>query len=132
MEYSSWFGRSAAILAKRDLENWNGTLYEEDIKDLIEPRLRNSMVDTYLLVLIAFGTLSLLGSLLNGTVIYTIYRYKLYRDSTFGYFVNLALADAAKCILVIPLSQTSLLIQNWIFGAFLCYFLPVLQVSKII
>jgi hypothetical protein len=62
-------------------------------------------------------------------VIWTIVKHRLYKDPTNGYIVNLKTADI-KCVLVLPVSPTILLVQNWIFHSFLCFFLPMLQVGN--
>lgn len=56
-------------------------------------------------------------------------RRRLYRDPTQLYLANLALSDLLKAALVLPLTLVGQLLQNWILGGFLCYFLPMMQVS---
>ncbi|XP_046385712.1 5-hydroxytryptamine receptor 1-like [Ischnura elegans] len=49
------------------------------------------------------------------------------RDPTLCFLANVAIADAIKCLMVLPVSLAVLLVQNWVFGSFLCFFLPMMQ-----
>ncbi|XP_046385710.1 5-hydroxytryptamine receptor 1-like [Ischnura elegans] len=49
------------------------------------------------------------------------------RDPTLCFLANVAIADAIKCLLVLPVSLAVLLVQNWVFGSFLCFSLPMMQ-----
>ncbi|XP_071447991.1 uncharacterized protein [Hetaerina americana] len=49
------------------------------------------------------------------------------RDPTLCFLANVAVADAVKCLMVLPVSLAVLLVQNWVFGSFLCFFLPMMQ-----
>ena len=100
--------------------------------DFSKPHLRPSVVRVYPLFLFLYAVVIGVGTVSNIAVICTVFKHRLYRDPTYGYIVNLAIADIVKCVLVLPISLTILLVQNWIFGSFLCFFLPMLQVSPII
>lgn len=96
--------------------------------ELNNPSLRIALEDNYGVVLLMFGIIVILGTSLNVMEIYFIIKNKFHRDATNVYFLNLAVTDVVKCVIVIPFSLKSLLFQNWFMGEFLCYFLPMLQV----
>lgn len=97
--------------------------------ELNSPTLRSSLEDNYIIILLLFSLIIISGTVLNVLEIYYIVKTKLHSDgATCVYFINLAVADIVKCILVIPFSIMSLLFQNWFLGEFLCYFLPMMQV----
>lgn len=50
-------------------------------------------------------------------------------DPIHPYLVNIGVCNLLVTVVLVPLSLTVLLLQNWVFGRFLCYFLPMLQVS---
>lgn len=96
--------------------------------DFREPQLRYAFTTLYPLFVFMYALIVAVGLLSNFLMVYAIFRDRLYKDETFCYFVNLALSDIVKCAVVLPVSLMVLLIQNWIFGSFLCYFLPMMQV----
>ncbi|XP_054289813.1 prolactin-releasing peptide receptor-like [Macrosteles quadrilineatus] len=104
----------------------HGTKHNGSV-DLREPQLRYSFVSLYPLFVLLYSMIVTVGTLSNGVMIYVIFRDRLYKDQTFCYFINLALSDMVKCIFVLPISLMVILIHNWIFGSFLCYFLPMMQ-----
>ncbi|CAF0735003.1 unnamed protein product [Brachionus calyciflorus] len=60
------------------------------------------------------------GLLGNGLVVFTIIKFNKLTNVTQCYLFNLACADLAFIISCIPLTTLSYLIENWIFGNFLC------------
>lgn len=98
--------------------------------DFAEPVLRPGVKDTYPLFIIQYGLLAIFSVLSNLAVLAYIFRLRLFYDSTHAFVVNLAICHIAQCVVTLPLSLMVLLIQNWIFGQFLCFFLPFLQVSS--
>lgn len=99
-----------------------------DTRDYSKPHLRPSVVRIYPVFIVLYSIVIVFGTIGNIGIIYSVFRDKLYRDQTCVYIINLALANLVKCIFVLPISLTVLLVQNWIFGSFLCYFLPMIQV----
>lgn len=99
--------------------------------DFSKPHLRPSVARVFPLFVFLYTLVVIVGTASNLAVIWTVIKHRLYRNPTFGYIINLAIADIVKCVLVLPISLTILLVQNWIFGSFLCYFLPMLQVGNI-
>lgn len=115
---SKWF-ESAANVVKG---NFNESL------ELNSPSIREALEDNYCLIIFMFGMIVFLGTPLNLLEIYFIIKNKFHKDATSVYFLNLAVTDIVKCVIVIPFSLMSLLYENWFLGEFLCYFLPMLQV----
>jgi hypothetical protein len=104
----------------------------------------------FTLFVFLYALVVVVGAVSNVAVIWTVVKYRLYKNPTYGYIINLATADIIKCVLVLPVSLTVLLVlpvsltvllvlpvsltvllvQNWIFGSFLFFFLPMLQVEN--
>lgn len=101
----------------------------EDMERVNGPILKASIKSVYWLFLIQYATLALLGVLLNIAIIVYIMYNRLYKDVTHAFIINLAFCHFVQCALVLPVSLMVMLLQNWIFGQFLCFFLPMLQVS---
>lgn len=101
----------------------------EDLERLNGPNLKASIKSVYWLFLIQYAALALLGVLMNITIVVYLMYHRLYKDVTHAFIINLALCHFVQCALVLPISLMVMLIQNWIFGQFLCFFLPMLQVS---
>jgi hypothetical protein len=98
--------------------------------DFSKPYLRPSVTQVFPLFVFLYALVVVVGAVSNVAVIWTVVKHRLYKDPTYGYIFNLATADIIKCVLVLPVSLTILLVQNWIFGSFLCFFLPMLQVGN--
>lgn len=97
-----------------------------EINELI---LKPGLSNFYKLFIIQYGLLSVCGIVSNIFVIGYILRYKLYRDVTQAFILNLGLCHFIQSAFVLPVTCLLILSQNWIFGQFLCYFIPLLQVS---
>lgn len=97
--------------------------------ELSKPILRPGLQDTYFLFIIQYAFLSMLGMLTNIWIIYYITRHKLYRDNTHAFFINLSVCHFVQSALVVPVTLVVIIIHNWILGQFMCYFVPMLQVS---
>nr|XP_016930815.1 uncharacterized protein LOC108010457 isoform X2 [Drosophila suzukii] len=98
-----------------------------DMERLSGPILKSSIKSVYWLFLIQYAALALLGVILNVIIVVYIMYHRLYKDVTHAFIINLALCHFVQCALVLPVSLMVMLIQNWIFGQFLCFFLPMLQ-----
>lgn len=105
------------------------TGFRNDTVDFSRPHLRPSIIKIYPLFVFMYAALIITGTLTNFAMVYHIVKYRLYRDPTYAFLINMAIADVIKCVFVLPISLTVLLVQNWVFGKFLCFFLPMLQVS---
>jgi hypothetical protein len=97
--------------------------------DYSSPILKPIVYNTYPIFVIQYTLLSIFSICSNLLIVFYVMRFKLYRDVTQAFLINLSLCYFLQSIVVLPLSLTILLIQNWIFGQFLCFFLPMLQVS---
>jgi hypothetical protein len=110
--------------------NWRSNQFNNASIDYSEPMLKPVVWNTYPIFLVQYGMLALFSVCSNLLVIAYIMRFKLYRDVTQAFLVNLSLCYFMQSLVVLPLSLAVLLIQNWIFGQFLCFFLPMLQVRS--
>ncbi|XP_008476676.1 neuropeptide Y receptor type 2-like [Diaphorina citri] len=97
--------------------------------DFTKPHIKPTLLNVYVFFIILYGVTILSGVALNIFAIYHIIVERLFRDATCGYFINIALADIIKCMFVLPITLMVTLVQNWTWGSFLCYFLPMLQTS---
>ncbi|XP_034945210.1 probable G-protein coupled receptor 83 [Chelonus insularis] len=98
-----------------------------ETEDLTKPHLRSSVVQIYPLFVFLYTLLIFFGVVFNIFMMFHIFKNKLHRDPTYAYLINIAISDVIKCIFVLPFTLVVLLLQNWIFGKFLCYFLPIMQ-----
>ncbi|RUS74035.1 hypothetical protein EGW08_018209, partial [Elysia chlorotica] len=92
-----------------------------------EPYIKRSLIYVYPLFMLLHAIVCLAGIISNVAMVVVIIRRRLYQDQTFVLFINLAFADLIKCVFVMPMTLANLLIQNWLFGSFLCFFMPMLQ-----
>ena len=98
-------------------------------EDFSKPLLRPVFSNSYPLLIFVYSLLIIFGLIMNFGMVFHIIRFKLHRDPTHAFLINMVISDAIKCIFVLPISLAVMLIDNWIFGKFLCFFLPMLQVS---
>jgi prolipoprotein diacylglyceryltransferase len=99
--------------------------------DYSSPILKPVVARIYPIFIIQYGLLAIAGMVTNTLTIAYITKYKLHRDATHAFIVNLAVCHVVICVFVLPVTLMVLLIQNWIFGQFLCFFLPLLQVGVV-
>lgn len=102
-----------------------------ETRDYRSPLLKPIVRSVYPLFVLQYGLLMLVGVVANVLVGYHIMRSKLYRDVTHALVLNLVLSHCVQCLVVVPITLTVMLFQNWVLGRFLCYFLPMLQVSGV-
>lgn len=100
--------------------------------DFHEPQLRQSFKHNYVLFAMVYAALVATGTLLNGALIYHVFSRRLHVDPTYCFMVNLALSNLLMALVVLPLSLTVMIVENWVFGQFLCFFTPMIQVSLVI
>lgn len=101
--------------------------FPNETVDFRQPHLRQSLAEVYPLFLVLYAMLVVLGTAGNVAMIAHILRNRLYRDTTCAFVMNIGVCNIIMSLLLLPLSLAILLIQNWIFGSFLCYFVPMLQ-----
>lgn len=102
--------------------------FPNETVNFAEPQLRKSLANIYPLFLVLYSLLVVFGTVGNVAMIAYILRRRLYRDPTCAFIMNIGVCNVIMSVLLLPLSLAILLIQNWIFGSFLCYFVPMLQV----
>ncbi|CAG5122349.1 unnamed protein product [Candidula unifasciata] len=95
--------------------------------DFREPFVKPSLRYVYPLFMFLHATVGVVGVAGNAAMVIIIGKHRLYQDQTYFLMTNLAMADLIKCMVVLPITLANLLIQNWLFGSFLCFFLPMLQ-----
>ncbi|XP_042882703.1 neuropeptide F receptor-like [Penaeus japonicus] len=101
--------------------------FPNETVNFADPQLRKSLTNIYPVFLVMYGLLVVLGTVGNVAMITYILRRRLYRDPTCAFIMNIGVCNVIMSVLLLPLSLAILLIQNWIFGSFLCYFVPMLQ-----
>lgn len=99
-------------------------------EDFSKPYLRPTFYQIYPLIIFIYSLLIISGIVMNFFMAYHIIKFKLYNDATHAFLINIIIANIIKCFFALPLSLAVILIDNWIFGKFMCYFLPMLQVIK--
>ncbi|XP_052900858.1 uncharacterized protein LOC128307161 [Anopheles moucheti] len=95
--------------------------------DYSAPYLKPVVARIYPLFILLYAIPTALGLTLNVMIIVYISKYKLYRDVTHAFLVNLAVCHCVQCAFVLPITLMVMIIQNWVFGQFMCFFLPLLQ-----
>jgi hypothetical protein len=95
--------------------------------DFRVPHMRPSLRYVYPMFIFLYATVGVIGICGNAAVLLVIGRRRLYHDQTFLLMGNLALANLVHCVFALPITLANMLIQNWLFGSFLCFFLPMLQ-----
>lgn len=100
--------------------------------DFSQPIFRESLEKYLPFLIIPYSLLTISGCILNCAVIVLIFRKRLYFDETHGFIANLSFCHVIQSVFVLPLTLMIIIVQNWIFGQFLCFFTPMLQVSELI
>lgn len=103
----------------------------EDV-DLTEIHLRPvfKVPTTLGLTILFYAALIIVGIIVNLVIAGVICKRKLYlSDNVHLCVLNMTFAFLIQLVLVIPLSLFVLVVHNWMLGSFICYTLPILQVS---
>ncbi|CAO1336530.1 unnamed protein product [Diamesa tonsa] len=95
--------------------------------DFSQPIVRVALEKYLPFLLCLYGLLMLSGVIENMVLIAYIVKQKLYHNETHGFIINLALCHILQCSFVLPITILIIVLQNWIFGQFLCFFVPMLQ-----
>ena len=99
--------------------------------DFTQPHIKRSVRYVYPLFVFLHAVIGLLGLIGNLAMIIAMGKRRLYNDQTFFFLGNLAFCDVIKCVCVLPISLANMLIENWIYGSFMCFFLPMIQIFPI-
>lgn len=110
-----------AVMATLALGEHNGT------RDFSAPILKPIVSNVYPVFVLQYGLLILVGTVANVLLFHHVLRHRLYRDVTHALFLNLLLSNCVQCLVVLPMTLTVLLVQNWVLGRFFCFFMPMLQ-----
>lgn len=120
-------------------------------REISEPIVKPALRQLYIVFIIQYAILVAGGVVSNVYIIYYIIRYKLqviqiqtakliidfklnfrYTDVTHAFMMNLSICHCIESAFVLPMTLMVIIIQNWIYGQFMCFFLPLLQVSNYI
>ena len=105
--------------------------------DFSNPHIRPTLHSTYPFILAFYVVVMVLGVILNFMMLFkAINITKVLRErqnyfSEYVFIANVAIQNI-MCMLVLPLSLSILLIQNWIFGSTFCSLESFMQVSDLI
>ena len=100
-----------------------------DTIDFTQPHINLTFINIYPVLIFVYAKLIILGTIANISMIYHIARSRLYEDPTCIFLVNIAISNIVHLVIALPVTFYLLLIENWIFGHFLCFCLPILQVD---
>lgn len=101
-----------------------------------QPHIRVSLEDSYPMFITLYVFIIIIGVITNITLLIKVLniaqklRERKRSLAEYLFLANAAVLNILMCSLVMPLSLAIVLIQNWVFGASLCYLAPVMQVSK--
>ena len=95
--------------------------------DFRKPYIKVSLRHVYPLFILLHACVMLFGFFGNMSMFVVIVRGRLYSNPLFFFIANLALSDMIKSGIVLPITLANLLLQNWVFGSFLCFFLPMMH-----
>lgn len=104
------------------LERRNDTTF-----DFTQPYIKKSVKYVYPIFVFLYSVVGLVGMIGNITMLVIMGKRGLYHNPTFFFLGNMAFSDLIKCIFALPISLANMLVQNWIFGSFMCFFLPMIQ-----
>ena len=111
--------------------HWLETVNKSSREDFTKPFVRPSLRYVYPLFVLLYGTVGALGVCGNVAVVAVTVRRRLLHDHTSLLLTNVALSNLVTCLCSLPATLANLLIQNWLFGSFLCFFLPMLQTCPV-
>jgi hypothetical protein len=103
--------------------------FRNDTFDFSKPYLNPYFAGIYPLPVVIYSLLIISSTLANVAMIYHIFKYDVHKEPTCAYLVNIAIANLVHVVFALPITLAVLLMHNWIFGKFICYCLPMLQVS---
>jgi hypothetical protein len=91
------------------------------------PYIKTTLLYVWPLFVVLHALVGLGGVCGNAAMLTVIVRRRLYRCSTFFFLGHLAFSDLFKAAVVLPITVATMMMGNWIFGSFLCYFLPMMH-----
>ncbi|ELT96793.1 hypothetical protein CAPTEDRAFT_124159 [Capitella teleta] len=84
-----------------------------------ENALLSTRLDAYT-VPVVFAAIFVVGVLGNGTLIYTVLRNRVMRNSPNIFLVSLALGDLLLILVSVPFTATTFIFNEWFYGAGMC------------
>jgi len=77
---------------------------------------------------VQLGGLFLVGS--TGMVVYIVAARRAMQSITNIFIANLAVSDVIMCLLAVPFTPLSGLMQSWPFGEVLCHLVPMTMTTR--
>ncbi|XP_075223591.1 neuropeptide receptor npr-1-like [Lycorma delicatula] len=101
--------------------------FRNDTIEFKSLQVRQSIVNAVHLLVFLYSLLAACGTTSNTGLLYCIYQQPTPRHYLSYYIINLAVVNILKCVIVLPISLTNSIFQNWLFGDNICYILPMIQ-----
>ncbi|KAJ6638993.1 Neuropeptide Y receptor type 2 [Pseudolycoriella hygida] len=96
-------------------------------REISDPIIKPALQQFYIVFIVQYAILVVGGIVSNVYIIYYIVRYKLYTDVTHAFMMNLSICHCIESAFVLPMTLMVIIVQNWVYGQFMCFFLPLLQ-----
>ena len=109
------------------LITWISENNHNDSNKVGHVRVKSSLRQIYVLFIFLNSLVTIIGTGTNIVMLGYIIRKRLYKNSTFLFLANIAFSDILKALIVLPLTVAHLMLDGWIFGRFMCYFLPMMH-----
>ena len=104
--------------------------FRNDTVDFSRPYLKPYFANIYVLFVVGYSVLILSSVLANLAMVYHIFKYDMHKDPTCAFLINIAIANVLHVVFPFPITLAVILLHNWIFGQFICFCLPMLQVGN--
>lgn len=110
-------------------------VYPNETADYTQPHIRTSLSSSYPFFISIFIIVIIISVVVNIFMlrkIHSIVCELTERKTNFTEYLflgNISLLNLVLAMLVLPVSLAPLLVQNWVFGKFICYVTPIMQVS---
>ena len=98
-----------------------------ETENINRPSIKHSLRYVYPLIVCLNAMVVMFGTVANMSMVVVIIKKKLYTNPTFIYLANIAISDIVKTSIVLPLTVMHILMEHWIFGSFMCFFLPMMH-----
>lgn len=105
--------------------------FRNDTVDFTKPYMKPFFNNSWPFIVVVYGALIVLSLIANVAMIYHVFKHGLHEKAGSSFFINVAVANILHVAVPLPITIINMLLHNWIFGKFMCYFLPMLQVSTV-
>ena len=100
------------------------------LEEISKPNFKPALVNIYPWFVWQYAFIVVFGVLANAALIIYALRHRFYRDVTHAFIINLSLCHLVQCTCVLPMTLLMMIIKNWVYGQFMCFFIPLLQVRQ--